>query len=94
MEGAYLNKISFKDLILKYLIEEIIKEEGVNNILRNCKKTLFLNEFAIIQITGKRKNNDNTSITDTIIQLIVFCFFVSMFFSLLIFSQNSLYNSK
>ena len=27
MEGAYLNKISFKDLILKYLIEEIIKEE-------------------------------------------------------------------
>lgn len=31
MEGAYLNKISFKDLILKYLIEEIIKEEGVNN---------------------------------------------------------------
>ena len=31
MEGAYLNKISFKDLILKYLIEEITKEEGVNN---------------------------------------------------------------
>ena len=32
MEGAYLNKISFKDLILKYLIEEIIKEEkGVSN---------------------------------------------------------------
>ncbi len=27
MEGAYLNKISFKDLILEYLIEEIIKEE-------------------------------------------------------------------
>lgn len=27
MEGAYLNKISFKDLILDYLIEEIIKEE-------------------------------------------------------------------
>ena len=27
MEGAILNKISFKDLILKYLIEEIIKEE-------------------------------------------------------------------
>ena len=26
MEGAYLNNISFKDLILKYLIEEIIKE--------------------------------------------------------------------
>lgn len=29
MEGAYLNNISFKDLILKYLIEEILKEEGV-----------------------------------------------------------------
>ena len=28
MEGAYLNKISFKDLILKYLIEEILKEQG------------------------------------------------------------------
>ena len=27
MEGAYLNKISFKDLILEYLIEEIIKEK-------------------------------------------------------------------
>ena len=31
MKGAYLNNISFKDLILKYLIEEIMKEEGVNN---------------------------------------------------------------
>ena len=31
MEGAYLNNTSFKDLILKYLIEEIMKEEGVNN---------------------------------------------------------------
>lgn len=28
MEGAYLNNISFKDLILKYLIEEILKEQG------------------------------------------------------------------
>ena len=28
MEGAYLNNISFKDLILKYLIEEILKEKG------------------------------------------------------------------
>ena len=27
MEGTYLNNISFKDLILQYLIEEIIKEE-------------------------------------------------------------------
>lgn len=31
MEGAYLNNISFKDLILKYLIEEIAKEEGVQS---------------------------------------------------------------
>ena len=31
MEGDILNKISFKDLILKYLIKEITKEEGVNN---------------------------------------------------------------
>ena len=29
MKGAYLNNISFKDLILQYLIEEISKEEGV-----------------------------------------------------------------
>ena len=29
MEGTYLNNISFKDLILKYLIEEISKEEEV-----------------------------------------------------------------
>ena len=29
MKGAYLNNISFKDLILKYLIEEISKEEEV-----------------------------------------------------------------
>ena len=28
MEGTYLNNISFKDLILKYLIEEILKEQG------------------------------------------------------------------
>ena len=27
MEGAYLNNISFKDLILKYLISEIEKEK-------------------------------------------------------------------
>ena len=27
MEGAYLNNISFKYLILQYLIEEIIKEQ-------------------------------------------------------------------
>ena len=31
MEEAYLNKISFEDLILKYLIEEIIKEKVNNN---------------------------------------------------------------
>ena len=29
MKGAYLNNISFQDLILKYLIEEISKEEEV-----------------------------------------------------------------
>ena len=29
MERADLNNTSFKDLILKYLIEEISKEEGV-----------------------------------------------------------------
>ena len=28
MEGTYINKITFKDLILKYLIEEILKEQG------------------------------------------------------------------
>lgn len=32
MEGAYLNNISFKDLILKYLIEEIIKEQKENHL--------------------------------------------------------------
>lgn len=31
MKGAYLNNISFKDLILKYLIEAISKEEGVQS---------------------------------------------------------------
>ena len=36
MEGAYLNNISFKDLILKYLIEEISKEEGVQT--KWCEK--------------------------------------------------------
>ncbi len=30
MEGAYLNNISFKDLILKYLIEEISKKKECN----------------------------------------------------------------
>lgn len=28
MEESYINKITFKDLILKYLIEEILKEKG------------------------------------------------------------------
>lgn len=32
MKGAYLNNISFKDLILKYLIEEIIKEKKENHL--------------------------------------------------------------
>ena len=31
MEGTYLNNISFKDLILQYLIEEIIKEKKENH---------------------------------------------------------------
>ena len=28
MEETYINKFTFKDLILKYLIEEILKEKG------------------------------------------------------------------
>ena len=28
MEETYINKITFKDLILKYLIEDILKEQG------------------------------------------------------------------
>ena len=28
MEEIYINKITFKDLILKYLIEERLKEKG------------------------------------------------------------------
>ena len=28
MEDTYINKITFKDLILKFLIEEILKEKG------------------------------------------------------------------
>lgn len=28
MEETYINKITFKDLILKYLIKEILKEKG------------------------------------------------------------------
>lgn len=28
MEETCINKITFKDLILKYLIEEILKEQG------------------------------------------------------------------
>ena len=28
MEETYIIKITFKDLILKYLIEEILKEQG------------------------------------------------------------------
>lgn len=29
MEDTYINKITFKDLILEYLIKEIAKEEGI-----------------------------------------------------------------
>ncbi len=31
MEDTYINKITFKNIILKYLIEEISKEEGVQS---------------------------------------------------------------
>lgn len=28
MDDTYINKITLKDLVLKYLIEEILKEKG------------------------------------------------------------------
>ena len=37
MEGAYLNNISFKDLILKYLIEEIIKEQKEKHLTNDLQ---------------------------------------------------------
>ncbi len=37
MKGAYLNNISFKDLILKYLIEEIIKEQKENHLTNDLQ---------------------------------------------------------
>ncbi len=37
MEGTYLNNISFKDLILKYLIEEIIKEQKENHLTNDLQ---------------------------------------------------------
>ena len=37
MEGAYLNNISFKNLILKYLIEEIIKEQKENHLTNDLQ---------------------------------------------------------
>ncbi len=37
MGGAYLNNISFKDLILKYLIEEIIKEQKENHLTNDLQ---------------------------------------------------------
>ena len=37
MEGTYLNNISFKDLILKYLIEEIIKEQKGNYLTNDLQ---------------------------------------------------------
>ncbi len=37
MEGTYLNNISFKDLILQYLIEEIIKEQKGNNLTNDLQ---------------------------------------------------------
>lgn len=37
MEGTYLNNISFKDLILQYLIEEIIKEQKENHLTNDLQ---------------------------------------------------------
>ena len=37
MERAYLNNISFKDLILQYLIEEIIKEQKENHLTNDLQ---------------------------------------------------------
>ncbi len=37
MKGAYLNNISFKNLILKYLIEEIIKEQKENHLTNDLQ---------------------------------------------------------
>lgn len=37
MKGAYLNNISFKDLILKYLIEEITKEQKENHLTNDLQ---------------------------------------------------------
>ena len=37
MGGAYLNNISFKDLILQYLIEEIIKEQKENHLTNDLQ---------------------------------------------------------
>lgn len=37
MEGDCLNNISFKDLILQYLIEEIIKEQKENHLTNDLQ---------------------------------------------------------
>ena len=37
MEGTYLNNISFKDLILQYLIEEIIKDQKGNYLTNDLQ---------------------------------------------------------
>jgi|GEM_PF-1320283 len=37
MKKAYLNNTSFKDLILQYLIEEIIKEQKENHVTNDLQ---------------------------------------------------------
>lgn len=41
MEGAYLNNTSFKDLILKYLIEEIIKETKGESLINDLHISFY-----------------------------------------------------
>ena len=58
MKGAYLNNISFKDLILKYLIEEISKED-VSSIFLYKIPFLVQNTNNINVILWKYWNEDS-----------------------------------